>query len=201
MAKLTTKEFIKKAREVHGDKYDYSKVEYVKSKEKVNIICPEHGEFSQTPQKHLYGQGCPQCGNKPKITTEEFIKKAREVHGDRYDYSKVVYVDAQTDVCIICRQHGEFWQRPSHHTDGRGCKKCATEITANKLRYWTETKCYEEASRYSEMKSFRTRSEDAYNAALKHHWLKNYTWLSYVNRRDRHLISIRIDYLCFTFFM
>ena len=114
-----------------------------------------------------------------KLTTEEFIKKAREVHGDKYDYSKVEYVDAQTDVCIICKQHGEFWQRPSHHTAGRGCKKCATEVNADKLRIWTETKCYEEASRYKDMKSFRTQSEDAYNAALKHHWLKNYTWLSY----------------------
>ncbi|MBQ5971356.1 MAG: hypothetical protein IJL45_02985 [Prevotella sp.] len=179
MAKLTTEEFIKRAREVHGDRYDYSKVEYVNSKEKVTIICPEHGEFPQTPQKHLYGQGCPKCGNKPKITTEEFIKKAQAMHGNKYDYSKVEYVDAQTDVCIICKQHGEFWQRPSHHTAGRGCKKCATEVNAGKLRYWTETKCYEEAFRYKDMKSFRTQSEDAYNAALKHHWLKNYTWLSY----------------------
>ena len=111
MTKLTTEEFIKKAREVHGDKYDYSKVEYVKSKAKVTIICPEHGEFLQTPQKHLYGQGCPKCGHKSELTTEEFIKKAREVHGDKYDYSNVEYVDAKTNVCIICKQHGVFWQR------------------------------------------------------------------------------------------
>ena len=64
MAKLTTEEFIAKAKAVHGDKYDYSKVEYVKSKEKVTIICLEHGEFLQTPQKHLFGQGCPICANK-----------------------------------------------------------------------------------------------------------------------------------------
>ena len=179
MAKLSTEEFIKKAREVHGDKYDYSKVVYVKSKTKVTIICPKHGEFLQTPQKHLYGQGCPICGCKSGLTTEEFIKKARAVHGDRYDYSKVEYVNAQTPVVIICPKHGEFLQNPSSHTDGRGCKKCATEITAAKLKYWTEAKCYEEASRYSEMKSFRTQSEEAYNAALKHKWLKNYTWLSY----------------------
>ena len=114
-----------------------------------------------------------------KLTTEEFIKKAREVHGDKYDYSNVEYVDAKTNVCIICKQHGVFWQRPSHHTAGRGCKKCATEVNADKLRFWTETKCYDEASRYKDLKSFRTQSEDAYNAALKHHWLKNYTWLSY----------------------
>lgn len=151
MTKLTTEEFIKKAREVHGDKYDYSKVEYVKSKAKVTIICPEHGEFLQTPQKHLYGQGCPKCGHKSELTTEEFIKKAREVHGDKYDYSNVEYVDAKTNVCIICKQHGVFWQRPSHHTAGRGCKKCATEVNADKLRFWTETKCYEEASRYKDL--------------------------------------------------
>ncbi len=114
-----------------------------------------------------------------KLTTEEFIKKAREVHGDKYDYSKVEYVNAQTDVCIICRQHGEFWQRPSHHTAGHGCTKCASDVNAAKLRYWTEAKCYEEASRYSEMKSFRTQSKDAYKSALNHKWLKNYTWLSY----------------------
>ena len=114
-----------------------------------------------------------------KLSTEEFIKRARDVHGDKYDYSKVEYVNSTTKVCIICPIHGEFWQRPSHHTDGRGCKKCATEVTATKLRYWTEMKCFEEASRYSDIKSFRTQSEDAYNAALKHHWLKDYTWLSY----------------------
>ena len=117
-----------------------------------------------------------------KLTTEEFIKRAREVHGDKYDYSKVEYVNALTPVVIICPKHGEFLQRPSHHTDGRGCKKCATEITATKLRYWTEAKCHEEASRYSELKSFRTESSDAYNAALKHDWLKNYIWLSYSNQ-------------------
>ena len=121
--------------------------------------------------------------NMPKLTTEEFIKKAREVHGDKYDYSKVEYVNAQTPVVIICPKHGEFLQRPSHHTDGRGCKKCATEITAAKLRYWTETKCYEEASRYSDLKSFRTESTDTYNAALKHDWLKNYTWLSHMSHK------------------
>ena len=115
-----------------------------------------------------------------KLTTEEFIKKAREVHGDRYDYSKVEYVNSTTKVCIICPKHGEFWQRPSHHTDGRGCLKCASENNAAKMRVWTEEKCREEASRYSDMKSFRTKSEDAYNAALKHKWLKNYTWLTYM---------------------
>ena len=114
-----------------------------------------------------------------KLTTEEFIKKAREVHGDRYDYSKVEYVNNQTKVCIICKKHGEFWQRASNHIAGRGCTKCATEVNAAKMRLWTEERCREVALGYTEMKAFRTECEEVYNAALKHKWLKDYTWLSY----------------------
>ncbi len=129
-----------------------------------------------------------------KLTTEEFIKKAREVHGDRYDYSKVEYVNASTKVCIICKEHGEFWQKPSPHTAGHGCAKCASDINAAKMRFWTEEKCREAASRYSEMKAFRIESKDAYNAAMKHGWLKDYTWLSYKidisqKSKQRHIYS------------
>ena len=113
------------------------------------------------------------------LTTEEFIVKAKAVHGDRYDYSKVEYVNSKTKVCIICKEHGEFWQRPSHHTNGHGCTKCASDVNAAKMRLWTEERCREVALRYTEMKAFRTESEEAYNAALKHKWLKDYTWLSY----------------------
>lgn len=114
-----------------------------------------------------------------KLTTEEFIQRAQTVHGDKYDYSKVECVNALSKVCIICKKHGEFWQRASHHIEGRGCQKCAAEINGAKMRVWTEEKCFKEASRYTEMKSFRTMSKEAYNSALKHHWLKNYTWLAY----------------------
>ena len=114
-----------------------------------------------------------------KLTTEEFIAKAKAVHGDRYDYSKVEYVDSKTKVCIICKEHGEFWQRPSHHTNGHGCTKCASDVNAAAMRLWTEERCREVALGYTEMKAFRTECEEAYNAALKHKWLKDYTWLSY----------------------
>ena len=114
-----------------------------------------------------------------KLTTEEFIKKAQAVHGDRYDYSKVKYVNVKTNVSIICKVHGVFSQRPCHHIDGSGCPKCANERLASKYREWTREKCQEVASRYSEMKEFRTECKSAYMAALKHHWLKDYTWLSY----------------------
>ena len=114
-----------------------------------------------------------------KLTTEEFIAKAKAMHGDRYDYSKVQYVNATTKVCIICKDHGEFWQRPSNHIAGRGCTKCASEVNAAKMRLWTKERCRDLALGYTEMKAFRTECEKAYNAALKHKWLKDYTWLSY----------------------
>ena len=113
------------------------------------------------------------------MTTEEFIQKAKAVHGDKYDYSKVEYVNAYAKVCIVCPVHGDFWQRPTNHLLGRGCTKCAAEVNAAKMRIWTKEKCYEVASQYTDLYSFRTEAEAAYNAALKHHWLKDYTWLSY----------------------
>ena len=125
---MTTEEFIEKAHKVHGDKYDYSKVEYRNTVTKVCIICPIHGEFWQTPNCHLSGCGCPICSRKnyhrEKHTTEEFIEKARKVHDNKYDYSKVVYINSKTKVCIICPVHGEFWQNPIKHLKGSVCPKC-----------------------------------------------------------------------------
>ena len=125
----TTEEFIDKCKLVHGDRYDYSQVSYVRTHDKVRIICPEHGEFMQTPSSHLRGAGCPECGKvsrtgRPYYNNGKFIEKARKVHGERYDYSKVEYVDTNTPVCIICPEHGEFWQKPSNHLNGSGCYKC-----------------------------------------------------------------------------
>lgn len=116
--------FIEKAKEAHGNKYDYSKVEYKNNSTKVCIICPKHGEFWQTPANHLSGGGCPKCNGNAKLTTEEFIKKAKQIHGDKYDYSKVKYKNYTTPVCIICPKHGEFWQKPTGHLRGTGCPNC-----------------------------------------------------------------------------
>lgn len=125
MRKMTTADFIRKAREIHGDKYDYSKVVYVKSNLKVVIICPEHGEFLQSPNSHLNGAGCPKCAAENRVNdTESFVKKSRMVHGDRYDYSKTKYVDANTKVVITCPEHGDFEMLPTQHTKGYGCKYC-----------------------------------------------------------------------------
>ena len=134
-----TEEFIEDAIKVHGDKYDYSKVEYSHNQEKVCIICPTHGEFWITPNHHLQGHGCSNClKDENKLTLEQFVERAIEIHGDKYDYSKVEYTDLRTKVCIICPIHGEFWQTPSGHLEGHGCPKCARIIVSDKNRLSTE---------------------------------------------------------------
>jgi len=127
--RLSKEEFIKKAKEVHKDKYDYSKVKYEKSNMNICIVCPKHGEFLQEPNSHLRGAGCPKCGIEKvreslSSSKEEFITKARKQHGDKYDYSEVNYVNCEAKVCIICPEHGEFFQAPSSHLQGNGCPKC-----------------------------------------------------------------------------
>ena len=136
---LTTEEFINSAKKVHGNKYNYSKVEYKGSQSKVCIICPKHGEFWQTPNAHLNGNGCPRCkaitiGERCSHSKEEFIKLAEKVHGDKYDYSKVNYVNNYTKVCIICPKHGEFWQKPTLHLQGCGCPICKESKLETEIR-------------------------------------------------------------------
>ncbi|MCQ2608884.1 MAG: hypothetical protein MJ197_09390, partial [Bacteroidales bacterium] len=96
--KLDTESFIKRSQAKHGDRYDYSLVDYVNSKSKVKIVCPDHGLFEQVPSSHLQGVGCPTCAGVVKLTTEEFIEKARRKHGDRYDYSLVKYTKSSSKV-------------------------------------------------------------------------------------------------------
>lgn len=111
----------------HGSKYDYSKFKYVNTRTKSTIICTLHGEFQQTPRNHLRGQGCVKCsyvGGRTPIDND-FIDESSVVHCDKYDYSKVEYVNNKTKVVIICPDHSEFEQRPDMHKQGHGCPKCA----------------------------------------------------------------------------
>ena len=132
--------FIQKAIQIHGDKYDYSKVEYKGTITPVTIICPEHGEFQQKPTHHLLGCGCPKCGlitghKKRILTTERWIEIAKSVHGDKYDYSETVYKGNDEKVYIVCLEHGGFWQKASAHTSRKsGCPKCG-ENKSKKLGY------------------------------------------------------------------
>ena len=98
---------------MHGDKYDYSLVVYVNNDAKVTIVCPEHGPFKQTPNIHLRDSGCSRCVkcfDSRRSNTDEFIVKARSVHGDKYDYSLVEYTRVNQKVTITCQTHGLFDQ-------------------------------------------------------------------------------------------
>ena len=119
-----TNEWITLAKKVHGDRYDYSKAVYTNSITKVEILCPDHGPFLQTPFSHTSGHGCPKCSNVHQYDTNEWITLAKKVHGDRYDYSKAVYTNSRTKVEIICPDHGVFLQTPSNHLNFQGCPKC-----------------------------------------------------------------------------
>ena len=135
---VTTKDWIEKAKKIHGDKYDYSKVVYINNRTPVEIICKIHGPFKQIPYSHLAGKGCKECGKINKAlnktsNTDKWIEKAKKVHGDKYDYSKTKYVKSTEKLSIICKKHGEFIQRACDHLSGYGCPKCGYEKVSSDL--------------------------------------------------------------------
>ena len=129
----TNEQFIKQATEIHGAKYDYSKVDYKNSSTKIIIICETHGDIEQMPSSHLSGQGCYKCANHFLKTSEEFISDSKKLHGDKYDYSKVVYNGAHTKVILGCAEHGEFEMKPNSHLLRQGCYKCGKRTVSMKL--------------------------------------------------------------------
>lgn len=138
-----TEWFINKASQIHGGKYDYSKSEYCGTDKKLIVIChekdefgEEHGEFLVTPHSHIgkMKSGCPKCSGKYRTTTEEFIKKAKKIHGDKYDYSKTIYVRALSPVIITCPEHGDFFQKPNGHLSGQGCPYCKQSHIEKEIR-------------------------------------------------------------------
>jgi hypothetical protein len=125
---LTTEQFIKKAKSIHGNKYDYSKVNYIKSYIKVIIICPKHGEFLITPNNHLSKKaGCSICFGNKTLTTKQFIIKANDIHNNRYDYSLVQYINTSSKVKVKCNKHGIFNVTPNDHLSNCGCPDCGIE--------------------------------------------------------------------------
>ena len=137
--RLTTEQFIQRAKVKHGDQYDYSKVVYKGINKKVLITCPIHGEFLQEAQTHLRTKkqrACQKCSREETaknktLTTEEFIKRAKKSHGNKYNYSKVMYEHGRKNVSIICPVHGEFLQTPQTHLRAkkqRACQKCSFKI-------------------------------------------------------------------------
>lgn len=117
--------FIDRAKDRHGNKYDYSKTVYLNSGSKVVITCEKHGDFEQTASVHLNGSGCPACGGVQRLTEELFITKSRSIHGDRYDYSKTKYTGSHNNILVACLEHGDFEQRATNHLQGIGCPSCS----------------------------------------------------------------------------
>ncbi len=123
--RITNEDYIAACKRVHGDRYNYEETFYTTSREPVVIKCRIHGAFTTNANSHLSkGTGCPKCMLGVRKTTEDFVKEAKQVHGDRYDYSRVEYVRKQDPVKIICSTHGEFLQRPSDHLYGSNCPSC-----------------------------------------------------------------------------
>ena len=126
----TLEKFIEKARKIHGELYSYENIqEYTNSSTKVPIVCSKHGVFWQRPSEHLVGYGCLKCSyttiSKALLDTQEsFIEKAIALHGDKYDYSEVAYVDSVTKVKIKCPLHGPWLTKPNSHLNERGCSTC-----------------------------------------------------------------------------
>lgn len=161
---ISKEEFIKRASKLHNNKYNYSKSNYINTKTKIEIICPKHGSFWQEPENHMQGSDCPECGKETVVkklssNTEEFIRKAKLVHGNKYNYSKVNYINNENKVEIICLTHGSFWQKPTNHLSGCGCAKCYLK---------SQTKLYEKLKESfpNEKILFEVNSEVVF-------WLKN----------------------------
>ena len=125
--KLTTIDFIEKAKLIHGNKYDYSLVRYINNNSRVDIICPAHGKYKQQARHHLAGSGCLACSGSKKGDTKSFIKEAIKAHGNKYDYSLVEYINAKSKIKFICHKHGIFQSIPSKFLSGVGCFECFKE--------------------------------------------------------------------------
>lgn len=123
-AKLSAQQFIDRSVQRHGGRYEYHKVEYSNVTTKVEIVCPTHGSFHQTPKDHMHKYGCPKCGGTGRVSQEEFVTRARATHGNTYDYTQTLLRNMNQKVLIGCVEHGTFLQRPADHLDGVGCPTC-----------------------------------------------------------------------------
>jgi hypothetical protein len=127
MKKLTLDEFINRSKNIHNNLYNYILVDYINTRTKVKIVCPIHGIFEQTPALHLSGCGCFRCFGNKTLTTDQFVEKSKQVHGDRYNYDLVEYTNHMTKVKIICPIHGVFEQKPNNHLQGQKCLLCVND--------------------------------------------------------------------------
>ena len=125
--KLSKEEVVSQFHKIHGDKYDYSKFEYIGTHAMSTIICKKHGDFQQSPIMHKKGQGCPKCIGRNKTDAERILELIN-IHGETYDYSKFRYNGNHNKSIFVCRIHGEFEQIYSNHKRGHGCELCTGQI-------------------------------------------------------------------------
>jgi hypothetical protein len=193
-----------KFKEVHGDKYDYSKVDYKSIKSKVEIICIKHGSFYQTPNTHLKGSGCPKCGlinmsGKLKKPLVDFINKCKDVHDNIYDYDEVCYENLSDKIKIICKEHGVFYQRAFSHQQGYGCSRCNKSKGEKKIEYFlNKNKIYFEYNKHFETcRNKNTLPFDFFipkmNICIEFDGIQHYESIEYFGGDDKLKYQNRLD--------
>ena len=191
--RYSTEEYIDLANKKHNGKYSYEKTVYARSHDKVIVTCPKHGDFLINASAHLYGSGCTLCRNErngevKRLSGDEFIDRARKVHGDKYDYSKVEYRAMYKNVCIICPEHGEFWMRPQVHLLGYGCKSCSQSIfeTSMELMLISKNIIFEKQKHF---KWLHKQSLDfylpEYNAAIECQGIQHFETVRYFTPHNK----------------
>jgi very-short-patch-repair endonuclease len=201
--------FIIYAQKKHSNKYDYSKVVYIGNKNKIIIICPQHGEFLQRPNDHLTGYGCKKCqyektSKENKFTNEIFIEKANKIHDNKYDYTLIKYNGYENKIIIICKKHGNFQQSPHAHLSGAGCpickeslgeKKVAEILLKNKIKF-------EREKTFNDLKDKSNLFYDFYlpehRTFIEYHGIQHRQSIdffggrnAYIERRKRDIIKLR----------
>ena len=194
---------IEKFNKIHSNKYDYSKVCFKNWKEKICIICPIHGEFFQSVESHLYGCGCPKCkfekqSAERRLSTEEFICRAKTVHGDRYNYEKVQYKDWWGKVCIVCSKHGEFWQNAGDHLRGEGCPMCRPDRVQSQIYNELKRTFPDEVWEWEYSPEWLGRQRfDIYNKkhnlAIEYNGIQHYMPVNYFGGITSHKNVVRLD--------
>jgi Zn finger protein HypA/HybF involved in hydrogenase expression len=208
MRRSNTKEFIQKAHIIQGGKYDYSKTDYINTYSKVTITCPIHGDFFQTPHDHLNGYGCRKCrsDNLSKLyrhTKTKFIEKAIKIHGNKFEYGKVIYENNNIPIIITCKLHGNFYQLPGNHLKGNGCPKCKSSkgeiqisnfLKCRKIKYYiqqTFNGCINPKTNYKLRYDFYIPSK---NLLIEYDGKQHFTHGGFINGKHK-IIKKDVEYL------
>lgn len=138
--RLTSCEFIEKAKSIHGDRYNYTSIEYINMKTKIVLFCENNHKFLISPDNHLKGKRCPSCSGRNDLVNslQKFIEKSNNIHNEKYLYHKFIFIDNKTKGIIVCKKHGDFEQTTNSHLSGSGCKKCYHQSLRYDLKYFIE---------------------------------------------------------------